>query len=67
MYIRNWSWYPEKFHNLNNINNLAPKKIETKKRYVIKLLPKIANKFNTSICGVKKVVPNLCNKNKYIL
>ena len=28
---------------------------------------KITNKYNTSLGKVKKLVPNLCNKNKYLL
>ena len=46
---------------------LAPEKINTKKKWLSNYCLKIANKHNITTATVKKLVPNLMNKNNYII
>ena len=55
---------------LNDFQNdylLAPGKIEIKESMLSDYFREIANKQNFSVGGVKELVPNLGNKDRYIL
>ena len=59
--------YPEKLHNLHNDYLLAPKTIETIESMLSNYCEKTGSKDNISVGSVKKLIPKLCNKNRYLL
>ena len=59
--------YPEELHDLHNDCFLGPEKTEIRKSVFSDYCREIGNKYNISVSAVKKLVPSLCNKGKYVL
>ena len=59
--------YPTELHNLHNDYPLGPEKVKVAKDMLSDYCKKIANKFNISPGLVHKLIPTLCDKEKYIL
>ena len=59
--------YPKKLHDIHNDYPLAPKKINISKEWLSKHCLKIASVYNTTTGTLKKLVPNLMNKNNYLV
>ena len=54
-------------HELRNDYPLAPKKLEISQNMLSNYCFSIANEYGIKLGGVNKLVPNLGNKNKYVL
>ena len=59
--------YPKKLHDIHNDYPLAPEKINIPKEWLSDYCLKIANAHNITTGTVKKLVPNLMNKNNYVI
>ena len=59
--------YPEKLYDIHNDYPLAPEKINIPKECLSNCCLKIANSDNITTRTVKKLVPNLMNKNNYVI
>ena len=59
--------YPKKLRELHSDYPLAPDKLEAKKEMLPEYQLKIAVLYNISISNVKKLVPNLFDKEKYVI
>ena len=59
--------YPRELHKLQNDYPLAPDKIEIKREMLPECQRKIADLYNISIGSVKKLVPTLFHKEKYVI
>ena len=59
--------YPKELHELHNDYPLAPDKIEIKREMLCEYQLKIADLYNIPIENVKKLVPNLFEKEKYVI
>ena len=59
--------YPQKLHDIHNDYPLAPEKINIPKEWLSKFCLKIASVYNITTGTVKKLVPNLMNKNNYVI
>ena len=59
--------YPHEFHVLYNDYPLAPEKREITYDMLSDYCKKIAHKYGIKVSGVKKLVPNLGNKTKYVV
>ena len=59
--------YPKELRELHNDYRLAPDKIEIKREMLSDYRLKIADHYNIPIGNVKKIVPNLFNKEKYVI
>ena len=59
--------YPDELHNLHNDYPLAPEKLEIIQNILPKYCSDIANRYRIKIGRVNKLVPNLRNKNKYVV
>ena len=59
--------YPKKLHDIHNDHPLAPEKINIPKEWLSDYCLKIANVLNITTGTVKKLVPNLMNKNNYVI
>ena len=59
--------YPDDLHDLCNDCSLAPEKFKVNHDMLPNYCSNIANNFVIKIAGVNKSIPNLCNKNKYVL
>ena len=59
--------YPKKLHDIHNDFPLAPEKINIPKEWLSKYCLKIENAHNITTGTVKKLVPNLMNKNNYVI
>ena len=57
--------YPDKLHELHNDYPLASEKIN--RSMLSEHCSNIANQYSIKVSGVNKLVPNLSNKNKYVL
>ena len=58
---------PKKLHDMFNDYPLAPEKIDIPKKWLSGYCFKIANEHNIITGTVKKLVPNLMNKNNYVI
>ena len=59
--------YPKKLHSLHNHYPLAPEKTEIRESMLSDYRREIAKKHNISVSRVKKCIPSLSNKNRYVL
>ena len=59
--------YLQKLHDIHNDYRLAPEKINIPKEWLSDYYLKIANVHNITTGTVKKLVPNLMNKNNYVI
>ena len=59
--------YPGELHDLHNDYPLAPEKLEISQNMLSKYCPDIADEYGKKIGSVNKLVPNLRNKEKYIV
>ena len=59
--------YPKGLHDSHNGYPLCPEKIEVISNMLSKYCSDIANKCAIKIGGVKKLIPNLSDKNKYVV
>ena len=59
--------YQEKLQNIHNDYPFAPEKINIPKEWLSDYCLKNANAHNITTGTVKKLVPNLMNKNKYVI
>ena len=59
--------YPDEVHNLHKDYPLAPEKLAVFNDMLSKHCKEIANKYIIKIGDVKKIIPNLGNKTKYVL
>ena len=59
--------YSSELHDQHNDYPLAPEKLEITQNLLSKYCLSIANKYGIKIGGVNKLVPNLGNKNKYVV
>ena len=54
-------------HDIHNDHPLAPEKINIPKEWLPNYYLKVVNVLNITIGKVKKLVPNLINKNNYVI
>ena len=59
--------YPQELHDLHNDYPLAAEKLCTTKNMLSPYCKQILEKFNFTIGQVKKLIPTLANKQKYVL
>ena len=59
--------YPNELHKLHNDYPLAPEKLAVSSDLLLKYCKKIADKYGIKVGDVKKLIPNLGNKIKYVL
>ena len=59
--------YPQELHDIHNYYPLAPEKINIPKEWLSDYSLKIGNAHNITKGTVKKLVPNLMNKNNYVI
>ena len=59
--------YPDELHELHNDYHLAPEKLAVSNDVLLAYCKKLADKFDIKVGDVKKLVPNLGNKTKYLL
>ena len=59
--------YSDELHELHNDYPLAPEKLPVTNDMLSKYCKEIADKYNIKVGDVKKLIPNLGNKTKYVL
>ena len=59
--------YSNELHELHNNYLLAPEKITVSSDMLSKYCKKITDKYEIKVCDIKKLIPNLGNKTKYLL
>ena len=59
--------YPDELHELHNDYPLAPEKLAVSNDMLSAYCKKIADKYDIKVGDVKKLIPNLGNKTKYVL
>ena len=59
--------YPKELHELHNDYPLCPQKIEVNSDMLSKYCSDIANKYGIKVGGVRKLIPNLGDKVKYVV
>ena len=59
--------YPDKLHELHNDYPLAPEKLAVSNDMLSAYCKKIADKYDIKVGDVKKLIPNLGNKTKYVV
>ena len=58
---------PDELHELHNYYSLAPEKLAVSSDMLPKYCKTIADKYEIKVGDVKKLIPNLGNKTKYVL
>ena len=58
---------PQNLHNEHSDYPLAPEKVDIKKEWLSEYCLEIANEHNIVVESIKKLTPNLTNKDKYLL
>ena len=59
--------YPKELHELHNNYPLAPKKLIVTNDILSKYCKSIADKYDIKVGDIKKLIPNLGNKTKYVV
>ena len=59
--------YPDELHELHNDYPIAPEKLAVSSDMLSKYCKEIADKYEIKVGNVKKLIPNLSNKTKYVL
>ena len=59
--------YPDELHELHNDYPLAPEKLAVSNDILSKYCKRIDDKYKIKVGDVKKLIPNLGNKTKYVL
>ena len=59
--------YPDELHELHNDYPLAPEKLAVTNDMLSKYCKEIADKYDIKVGNVKKLIPNLGNKTKYVV
>ena len=59
--------YPDELHELHNDYPLAPEKLAVTNDMLSKYCKEIADEYDIKVGDVKKLIPNLSNKTKYVL
>ena len=59
--------YPDELHELHNDYPLAPEELAVSSDVLSKYCKEIANKYETKVGDVKKLIPSLGNKTEYVL
>ena len=59
--------YPQELHNSHNDYPVAPEKVKVSQKMLSGYCKKIAEKYKISIGQVKKLIPTLKSKEKYVL
>ena len=59
--------YPHELHKLHNDYPLAPERLAATNDMLSKYCKEIANKYDIKVGDVKKLIPNLGNKTKYVV
>ena len=59
--------YPDELHELHNDYPLAPEKLAVSNDMLSAYCKKIADKYDIKVGDVKKLIPNLGNKTKYVV
>ena len=59
--------YPKELHDLHNDYPIAPEKVKVSNDMLSAYCKKIAQKYNISIGLVEKLIPTLCDKEKYVV
>ena len=59
--------YPDELHELHNDYPLAPEKLVVSSDMLLKYCKNITDKHDIKVGDVKKLIPNLGNKTKYVL
>ena len=59
--------YPDELHELHNDYPLAPEKLAVTNDMLSKYCKEIADEYDIKVGDVKKLIPNLGNKTKYVL
>ena len=59
--------YPNELHELHNNYPLAPKKLAVSNNLLSAYCKKIADEYAIKVGNVKKLIPNLGNKTKYVI
>ena len=59
--------YPKELHELHNDYPLAPEKLFVTNYILSNYCKSIANKYEIKVGDIKKLIPNLGNKTKYVL
>ena len=59
--------YPDKLHDLHNGYPLASEKLAVTNDMLSKYCKEIADKYDINVGDIKKLIPNLGNKNRYVL
>ena len=59
--------YPNELHELHNDYPLAPEKLAIPSDMLSKYCKEIADEYQIKVEDVKKLIPNLGNKTKYVL
>ena len=59
--------YPDELHELHNDYPLAPEKLVVTNDMLSKYCKRIASEYVIEVGDVKKLIPNLSNKTKYVL
>ena len=59
--------YPDELHELHNDYPLAPEKLAVSSDMLSNYCKKIADKYEIKVGDIKKIIPNLGNRTRYVL